>query len=315
MDDKVSIIVPVYNSEKTLKRCLESLINQSYKNIEILLINDGSQDGSIDICNEYAKKESRIVLISQDNAGVSSARNVGILNSTGKFLSFVDSDDFVANTFIEKLHDSIVKTSSDMAICNFWIENCKRNYLKNSLDFDDNFNITPEKFYENFKRFGGFLWNKMFKKTMINNLMLDTNIHYCEDELFVTEYVEKVKKISYTAIPIYHYCINHDGASSWKSWNTKKITIINAKKRILSILKKYDFNIYKEYYLNYFFIINDIYNRYSNEIISRDYLKKSYKKILVSSDYSIKEKSEAILRFRMFKVYNFIRYLFHFIKG
>ena len=101
----ISVIVPVYNAEKYLKKCLDSLVNQSYKDLEIILVNDGSQDGSEKICKDYEEKDSRIILINKNNGGPSSARNSGIEKANGEYLSFIDSDDYLALDFYEKLED------------------------------------------------------------------------------------------------------------------------------------------------------------------------------------------------------------------
>ena len=115
--DKVSIIVPVYNVEKYIEKCLNSLISQSYRNIEIILIDDGSKDNSGKICDKYKKKDPRIKVIHKENAGVSEARNSGIQKATGKYLCFVDADDFVMNDYIKYLHKLIAINCSDIAVC------------------------------------------------------------------------------------------------------------------------------------------------------------------------------------------------------
>ena len=102
--DKISIIVPVYNAQKYLKKCIDSIINQTYKNIEILLINDGSKDKSLKICKEYEKKDSRIIVIDKQNKGVSNTRNVGIKKSTGDYIVFIDSDDCFELDAIETMY-------------------------------------------------------------------------------------------------------------------------------------------------------------------------------------------------------------------
>lgn len=108
-DELISIVVPVYNVEKYLKRCLDSLINQTYENIEIILVNDGSTDDSLEICKEYSKNDKRIKIVSKKNEGLGMARNTGIDNASGQYICFFDSDDFVEINAIEKLHDVIIK--------------------------------------------------------------------------------------------------------------------------------------------------------------------------------------------------------------
>ena len=114
---KVSVIIPVYNAEKYLKRCLDSIVNQTFKDIEILCINDGSTDNSLNILNEYAKNDSRIRIINQDNQGVSITRNNGIKAATSKYISFVDSDDYISLDFLEYLIYYIEKYNADIAYC------------------------------------------------------------------------------------------------------------------------------------------------------------------------------------------------------
>ena len=111
---KISIIIPVYNVEKYLSRCLESVINQSYKNIEIIIVNDGSTDNSFDICNKYKKKDKRVILIDQNNQGLSGARNTGLKHATGEYICFIDSDDYVEKDYVEYLYKLIVKDDYDL---------------------------------------------------------------------------------------------------------------------------------------------------------------------------------------------------------
>ena len=119
MSAVVSIIVPVYNSEKYLPDCVESLVNQSYKNIEILLVNDGSTDGSLMLCQKYQNKDHRIVVINSRHGGVSVARNLGIIKATGEYLAFVDSDDMVSENYIERLVEPVLKHSIFLSLCQY----------------------------------------------------------------------------------------------------------------------------------------------------------------------------------------------------
>ena len=118
-DNKISVIIPVYNVEKYLRRCLESVINNTYTNLEIICINDGSSDNSLKILNEYAARDSRVVVFSKSNGGLSSARNKGIKKSTGEYITFIDSDDWVHPQFFEILIQSLQNDNTDAAICGF----------------------------------------------------------------------------------------------------------------------------------------------------------------------------------------------------
>ncbi len=131
---KVSVIVPVYNVEKYLEECIESLINQTLTDIEIICINDGSTDNSLKILEELQKKDNRIKIINQKNSGVSSARNNGIENATGEYIGFVDSDDWIDSDYYEKLYNTAKKYNSDIAAGDMYRRNKKRfNYEKEEL--------------------------------------------------------------------------------------------------------------------------------------------------------------------------------------
>ena len=119
MEDLISVVVPIYNVEKYLKTCIETIIKQTYKNIEIILVNDGSTDNSLQICNEFKEKEKRIKVINKKNGGLSDARNIGLKKAKGKYICFIDSDDFINEKYIEELHSLIIKNNAQIAICSF----------------------------------------------------------------------------------------------------------------------------------------------------------------------------------------------------
>ena len=119
MNPLISVIVPVYKAEKYLDKCVQSIVNQTYKNLEIILVDDGSPDNCPEMCDEWAKKDSRIKVIHKENGGVSSARNAGLDNSFGDYIGFVDSDDFIENDFYECLYDNLVENGADISFCTF----------------------------------------------------------------------------------------------------------------------------------------------------------------------------------------------------
>ena len=119
MNDKISIIVPVYNVEKYLDECIQSIINQTHKNIEIILINDGSTDNSLSILRKYEGIDKRIIVINQENKGLSASRNIGIKKSTGKYISLIDADDIIHPRMIELLYKEIKNNNCDISICMF----------------------------------------------------------------------------------------------------------------------------------------------------------------------------------------------------
>ncbi|MBQ9782222.1 MAG: glycosyltransferase family 2 protein [Clostridia bacterium] len=135
MNDLISVIVPVYNVQKYLPRCIESILNQSYKDIELILVDDGSPDNTGEICDYYAKKDSRVVVIHKENGGVSSARNAGLNIAKGKFINFVDSDDYIPNDSLENLINLQKENDADLVCCTF------ERLLQNG-------NIVQTKFYD-----------------------------------------------------------------------------------------------------------------------------------------------------------------------
>lgn len=169
---KVSIIVPIYNVEKYLKRCLDSLVNQTLKDIEFICVNDGSTDDSLDILNEYAKRDERIVVINQENFGQSVARNRGIDVAKGEYIGFVDSDDWVSEDYFEKLHNSAIQNNAEIAVGG--IIRLHRFNRRKFLTFDkeivtSDINLKfelcdmPEKSY---------VWNKIYKSSKLKEIGL-----------------------------------------------------------------------------------------------------------------------------------------------
>ena len=190
---KISIILPVYNVEKYLEECLDSLLNQDYQNFEILLINDGSKDNSSKICKKYSELYENVIHIDKKNGGVSSARNLGIENANGKFLWFVDPDDIVAQDSLNEL-DKILIDDNVLYIFG---------YKKIYKNLEENFNLENDKLTSRDAirnlmeedKFCGYVWNKVFSKKIIEkyNLRFDEKISMNEDMKFCFEYLKNCK--------------------------------------------------------------------------------------------------------------------------
>lgn len=210
--DKVSIIVPVYNVEKYIEKCLSSLISQSYKNIEIILINDGSKDNSGKICDKYKRKDPRIKVIHKENAGVSEARNSGIQKATGEYLCFVDADDFVMNDYIEYLHQLIVKGSSDIAICTKMFSNFNEKQTSNEVieSLDGENSIIRILNY----RMPIGVYSRIFKKDLIddNRIRFLKDVYMGEGFNFNVACFQKAKKVIISNYKVYYY--RRDNATS-----------------------------------------------------------------------------------------------------
>lgn len=211
--DKISVVVAVYNAEKYLKKCIDSLLKQTYENIEIILINDCSNDSSLSICNEYSSKYPNVITLNNEsNLGVSATRNKGIDASTGDYICFVDSDDYVESVYLERLYSSLINYNSKLAICG-----CEyHNYLNNSSrKYIWKENSEPEVvslargFELSSALYLNALWNKLFIVSLIkhNNIKFDVGLSMGEDVKFSLEYIKTNNIVDVVALsePLYHY--------------------------------------------------------------------------------------------------------------
>lgn len=225
-DFLVSVIVPVYNSEKYLHRCLESIINQTYKNIEIILIDDGSTDNSGKICDEYALKDGRIKVIHTENKGPAAARNKGIENSRGEFIFFVDADDFIENNAIDLLIENYQRTKADMIVgdflkikddnifnsdCYYFFSDSKLLEKQDIVDYIRCYLKKPN-------RFSLFVhsWGILFKTFIIkdNNISFNANLRTFEDVAFNFDYLKYTNKLFFMKKIVYNHLIHEDYTSA-----------------------------------------------------------------------------------------------------
>lgn len=214
---KVSVVVPVYNVEKYLKRCLDSIINQTYKNIEIILVNDGSKDNSRDICEEYEKNFDNIILINQENGGLSAARNTGLKYVKGEAVTFVDSDDWLELDAIEYYVDSMKKYNVDMVVTN----NIRtKDYQKNILQ-PNNIKeevLTQEDYAKKFFKIDGnsieyYAWSKLYKREIMEDVEFPVGL-FAEDVLGTFRYMKNSQSIFYSNKITYNYFINDNGLTA-----------------------------------------------------------------------------------------------------
>ncbi|MBM7604647.1 glycosyltransferase involved in cell wall biosynthesis [Metabacillus crassostreae] len=215
MVPKVSVIVPVYNCENYISTCIESILNQTYLEIEIIIVNDGSIDKSEQIIMEYKERDNRIIYLYQENNGPSVARNKGISSSTGEYLVFIDSDDTVDKQYIELLLKETIRLDADLVCCGY--KDYSKYGIKNHTDFNINENVSLHTFMEMVcKGTGGVLWGKIFKREVIlkNNLKMDKNIFMSEDLVFVLQYVSRCKVIVAIQEYLYNYNRLNQGSIS-----------------------------------------------------------------------------------------------------
>ena len=213
MSDLISVIVPVYNVEEYLRECIESIISQTYSNLEIILIDDGSKDQSGMICDEYEKKDSRIKVIHKENAGVSSARNTGLQIATGDWVAFVDSDDWLEENYFEVLINAAKTNNVEVVLCGYnrvvlsnkeSINNSEKTIVLNSRAFLIKI-LNPQTGY-------GFCHMKLYKKEVIKDILFDANLIVGEDALFNEQIAYNVKKVCMIEKSLYNYRINLNSA-------------------------------------------------------------------------------------------------------
>lgn len=207
--DLISIIVPVYNCEKYLSKCIESILQQTYTDFELILINDGSQDLSLSICEKYQEVDNRIIVLSHDNCGVAKTRQIGVEVSKGNYITFIDSDDYIEKDFLERLLSELCKANSDIVCCNV--------YYRGDISED----ITSNKAIENYGEFindyfeGKFyaycIWGKLYKRHLLEDVRF-RDLRYGEDTYYILEVVQCANKIIILDYVGYHYLDNPNGA-------------------------------------------------------------------------------------------------------
>ncbi len=210
MEPTVSIIVPVYNAEKTLQRCAESVLKQAYRDFELILVNDGSSDSSAEICDTFARDDSRVRVIHKENTGVSDTRNQGIAAARGTYVQFLDSDDWLAPDAVGLFVRTMEKNDCDMVITDFYRVNGERVSQKGAIDMDglmDRATFAQYMMQKPSDFYYGVLWNKLFKRSILveHEMKMDASISWCEDFIFNLEYILYVDKIYSLKVPIYYY--------------------------------------------------------------------------------------------------------------
>lgn len=212
-NDLISVIIPVYNVEKYLDRCMNCVLNQTYKNIEIILVDDGSTDSGGEICNRYQKEDNRIVVIHKANGGLSDARNKGIDAARGDYIVFIDSDDMVSQYFIEKLYSALTKTNADIAMC----YNMTFSDIGEIKDFPQNQEIRvidKEEFFNRlyFPKHNQCIsaWNKIYKRSFFEKVRFPYGkLH--EDSYTTYLFIDQAERIAILPEALYYYFRNPEG--------------------------------------------------------------------------------------------------------
>lgn len=298
MNKLVSIIVPVYNVEKYIKKCIESLLEQTYKNIEIILIDDGSTDKSGKICDEYTKEYKNVSCYHKKNGGLSDARNYGIEKAKGKYITFFDSDDFASKEFIEALYDGVKKYDSDIVMSGL---NSFSNY-NNVKEFDYGVNniieLSKEECYKKMLMQDQIDVNataKLYKTEIFDNIRFPVGYYY-EDIQIVDKVVESAKKISMITYKGYNY-LQRNNSIMYGKMSLKRLSLIDKTSELIIFIEKQYPNI-KKYAIHRYIYCN--FHVLGRSILDDNYIETSKKlrnnilnykdEINKSSLYSKKEK-------------------------
>lgn len=247
---KLSIIVPVYNVEEYLNRCIDSLLKQTLKEIEIILVDDGSTDSSPQICDEYEKNNSNIKVLHLENGGPARARNKGIEIATGEYIGFADSDDYCHPEQFEKLYQNAKDNNSDIAMCSFFVDSVK-GLEPIIIPFQPLYNSNEEIknkvircFYGEYVHGLNSLWIKIFRRSLLNdnNIRMDETLRRAEDKWFIFEALKVSDVFSYIKENLYYYYQN-ESSIMHNSQNDSYEQLLNGKKRLLKENEKLGFEL------------------------------------------------------------------------
>ncbi len=298
----VSIIVPIYNAEKNLRYCLDSILNQKYKFFEVLMVNDGSKDSSSNICREYEKKDSRFIYFEKENGGVSSARNLALKKCKGNYISFVDADDTINKDYIYNGINSLINTESDIYITNFnfiydYEARNTSNVFKDINECIINSNDFLLKLVDG-SGIGSGCINKIYKKEVVNKILFE-EVAVAEDLKFNVDVVRNNKelKIVYSSLKLYNYYINSNSVMHGK-FSTKNLDVLKQYDKLIKESEDYNkrFNLALKISLVFIsckLIIKMVSSSFFDE---KQYEKckinidKYKKEVYRSSNYSIKKK-------------------------
>lgn len=313
MENKVSIIVPVYNGEKYLRGTIEMIINQTFKEFELILIDDGSNDNSKEICNYYANADKRIRVIRQQNLGAWAARNAGIKSATGKYIMFLDCDDWYEKNLIEVMYNAIESSNVDLVICghiDLFVNSNRKIYKSNNIMLKEHVYESNESFmldYYKFRKIGisDVLWNKIYRAEIIKeNELFFQKLPRGEDAVFNINYYEKINSCRILENSLYKYRIERE-KPSWikysdnfyeallieseiitnkikrmKKYN-KDIKAVQAEHFVLSVIEYFNWIIYPKNNFTLKKQINKI-----NEVINKEHFIKSLNEVNINEKFN-----------------------------
>lgn len=271
----ISIIIPVYNAEKYLKKCLDSILSQTYKDFEVILINDGSIDDSKKICEEYQKKDKRFKLINKENGGPSSARNLGLKSAKGEYISLVDADDYLRDDFYEKLVASIEKNNSDIAFCKYVFS------FNNEIKFIEEIGLNKfvldkdlKHFFESRDHINAYLVRCLYKSEIFKDIKYDENIKYLEDLDLFLRIMQKNLTFSLVDEAMYYYVQSPNSITRKMDINMLNNYEKGMLKCIEDLLKLDKIDYINSLKFNCFIIANNYYSESKDKLTLAEFNKK-----------------------------------------
>lgn len=259
----ISVIIPVYNCEQYIKRCILSLKAQSYNDLEVIIIDDGSTDNTINVCLKAIQGDSRFIVLQKKNSGVSDTRNMGLDYARGECIAFVDADDWIGENYFEELVSEQLRTGADIVAAGYCRSDGINRFVKLSL---------PEKVLDRNKALDGFskyyftsVWGKLFKKEVIENIRFRTDIYYSEDTLFYTKAVINSDKVAWISNASYYYFDNLYGAMRKKD-PKRYYSEFLARKEIVELQKENGIDSLGVEYWYYEAAVNVKMNLYRNKL-------------------------------------------------
>lgn len=299
----ISVIVPIYKVEKYLDRCVESIVNQTYKNLEIILVDDGSPDNCPQMCDDWAKKDNRIKVIHKENGGLSDARNTGLKIAKGEYIAFVDSDDWIEKNYIQFLYKAILDNNADLSACDIRFVPDGEDVIEANEDYNSSNVYDCEEALSQLIKGEGFravAWNKLYRQNIVINDFFEVGkLH--EDEFFTYRIFDKCQKLVYIDIPLYNY--RQRSGSIMAVQSIRHLDSLEAGFRRLSFFKEKYPRLYKSDKITFCIgCIAGYANASNGEYDDNDKAKKTIKEYRKRIRFSFKEFLEYSLKERMYVV-------------
>ena len=238
--DLISVIVPIYKVESYLDRCVRSIVEQTYENLEIILVDDGSPDNCPAICDAWAEKDSRIRVIHKENGGLSDARNAGLAVATGEYVSFIDSDDQIAPEFLARLYDAMVKTGAEVAECatDYVDEDGNVLRLRKAADMPEMGKMEALRRLVMENGVYQTVWNKLYRRDVIDGILFAVG-KLNEDEFWTYRVLDRIEKLAIISEPLYHY-LQRGSSIIGTGYNIRRLDGLEARFQRMEYLQKYE---------------------------------------------------------------------------